>query len=117
MARGPEPASDEEEAPPPARQPFATTALGPADVRDTPHSKPSIPEAEEAPPEDDPWIGRTLSNVYRVEARIGEGGMGAVYLARHIHLQQGFAVKVLSDAVVQKEHAVERLKQEAMAAA
>jgi serine/threonine protein kinase len=101
-----------------AKPAFATTALGPADIRDTPHSKPPPPSDEDIEVEgDDPWIGRTLSNVYRVESRIGEGGMGAVYHARHVHLQKSFAVKVLSDAISQKDNAVERLKQEAMAAA
>lgn len=64
----------------------------------------------------DPWIGRTLSNVYRVTSKIGEGGMGAVYLAEHIHLRKPYAVKVLTTAIAQHEVAVERLRQEAIAA-
>lgn len=96
----------------------AGTALGPTDIRDTPHVKPSFETREDdVAAEDDPWIGRTLSNVYVVESRIGEGGMGAVYLARHVHLQKAFAVKVLVDAIAGKSNAVERLRQEAMAAA
>ncbi|MCZ7678141.1 MAG: protein kinase [Sandaracinaceae bacterium] len=108
---------DEEGARAPSGHGFATTALGPADIRDTPHVKPTFPTNEDAKEEDDPWVGRTLSNVYRVESRIGEGGMGAVYLARHVHLQKGFAVKVLNDIIAGKDNAVERLRQEAMAAA
>lgn len=108
---------DEEGARAPSGHGFATTALGPADIRDTPHVKPTFPTKEDAKEEDDPWVGRTLSNVYRVESRIGEGGMGAVYLARHVHLQKGFAVKVLNDIIAGKDNAVERLRQEAMAAA
>ncbi|GAB4197065.1 MAG: hypothetical protein OHK0013_04830 [Sandaracinaceae bacterium] len=64
----------------------------------------------------DPWIGRTLANVYRVEAKIGEGGMGAVYRATHVHLGKQVAIKVLTDAIAQKRDAVERLRQEAIAA-
>lgn len=95
------------------------TALGPADVRDTPHVKPafSTTDDETEEEEEDLWLGRTLSNVYQVEKKIGEGGMGSVYLARHIHLQKTFAIKVLVDSIAGKNNAVERLKQEAMAAA
>ncbi len=90
---------------------FATTALGPADVRDTPR----VPSPLE-PSETDVWIGRVLSNVYRVEAKIGEGGMGAVYAARHVHLNKQYAIKVLSAAALQNATAIDRLKQEAVAA-
>lgn len=93
------------------------TAYGPADVRDTPHVKRTFPTEDEETEQDDPWIGRVLSNVYEIEAKIGEGGMGSVYLARHVHLQKAFAVKVLADTVASKDNAVERLRQEAMAAA
>jgi len=108
---------DDDDPAPRAAQGIAATALGPADVRDTPHVKPAFPTQKEETVEADPWIGRTLSNVYVVESRIGEGGMGAVYLAKHVHLQKSFAVKVLADGVAGKDNAVERLRQEAMAAA
>jgi serine/threonine protein kinase len=75
------------------------------------------PEATPPPDgEPDPWIGRVLANVYKVEAKIGEGGMGAVYRATHVHLGKQVAVKVLTDAIAQKRDAVERLRQEAIAA-
>ena len=104
-----------------ASQPFATTAIGPADVRDTPNVKPGFAEPIEDEDDDDddepdPWIGRTLSNLYQLEERIGEGGMGTVYVARHVHLEKRFAVKVLNEAAIHKNNAVERLKQEAVAA-
>ncbi len=90
---------------------FATTALGPGDVRDTPRVPSPLEEGEP-----DAWVGRVLSNVYRVEAKIGEGGMGAVYAARHVHLNKQYAVKVLTATVAKNGNAVERLKQEAIAA-
>jgi serine/threonine-protein kinase len=119
--RGSERRPDEAEAPAAdaAREKaISATALGPADVRDTPHQRQSHrPDPPEAEKEEDPWIGRVLSNVYEIEAKIGEGGMGSVYLARHIHLQKSFAIKVLLTSIAGKDNAVERLKQEAMAAA
>lgn len=63
-----------------------------------------------------PWIGRVLANVYRIEAKIGEGGMGTVYAARHVHLGKQYAVKVLVPAAASNATAIERLKQEAIAA-
>lgn len=64
----------------------------------------------------DPMIGRVLSGLYKVDSRIGEGGMGTVYMAVHIHLDKPFAVKVLSDKVAANKSAIDRLKQEARAA-
>jgi serine/threonine protein kinase len=90
---------------------FATTALGPGDVRDTPRVPSPMEDGEP-----DAWIGRVLSNVYRIEAKIGEGGMGAVYAARHVHLGKQYAVKVLTAQIANNKTAIERLKQEAIAA-
>ena len=66
--------------------------------------------------EPDPWLGRVLSNVYAIEEKIGEGGMGVVYAARHIHLGKRYAIKVLSFDGTPHDNAIERLKQEAVAA-
>jgi len=83
---------------------LATTAMGMAEDE--------VPEEPKA----DPWVGRVLSNVYAVEKKIGEGGMGAVYSARHLHLQKPYAIKVLTSMIAKNRSAVERLKQEAIAA-
>ncbi|MFW6049527.1 MAG: serine/threonine-protein kinase [Myxococcota bacterium] len=61
-------------------------------------------------------LGRVLGGLYRLDARIGEGGMGAVYRATHVHLGKAFAVKVLSAEVRPSERAVERLRREAITA-
>ena len=43
----------------------------------------------------DPMIGRTMCGRYRVQSRLGEGSMGAVYLAEHTSLRRKVAIKVL----------------------
>lgn len=102
---------------PTALRDVSTAATEPAVGRDASHVSSSDRTDDETATEPDPWIGQTLSDVYVIESRIGEGGMGAVYRARHVHLQKRFAVKVLAPAVAENASAIERLRQEAMAAA
>jgi serine/threonine-protein kinase len=97
---------------------LAATALDAegADARQRSGGPSTEPTGAKTQEDVDPWIGRTLANVYKVDAKIGEGGMGAVYRATHVHLGKQVAVKVLTDAIAQKRDAVERLRQEAIAA-
>src|SRR5207302_8060018 len=47
-----------------------------------------------APPAD-PLIGRVLDGRYRVRARLGAGGVGAVYEGEHVEIKKVVALKVL----------------------
>jgi len=60
-------------------------------------------------------IGQRLSH-YVVEARLGEGGMGTVYLARDTVLGREVAIKVLSSAAGADADLASRLLREARAA-
>jgi tRNA A-37 threonylcarbamoyl transferase component Bud32 len=62
-------------------------------------------------------VGRVLSERYRIEALLGEGGMGAVYLAEHVLMRKRFAVKVLHAEMTRLPEMVARFEREAMAAA
>ncbi len=64
----------------------------------------------------DPLIGRVLDDKYRLDKRIGEGGMGAVYRATHLLIDRPVAVKVLNHRFVTDEAARERFRREARAA-
>ncbi len=43
----------------------------------------------------DPFVGRVIDGRYKIEARLGEGGLGAVYRATQTRLGRPVAVKVL----------------------
>ena len=61
--------------------------------------------------------GDLIAEKYRVERVLGAGGMGVVLLARHIHLDDAVALKVLSPELLGNEQAVARFRREAQAAA
>jgi serine/threonine protein kinase len=42
-------------------------------------------------------VGDVVADRYRVDAVLGEGGMGIVYRAQHLHLRKPFALKVTRD--------------------
>jgi eukaryotic-like serine/threonine-protein kinase len=59
-------------------------------------------------------IGRRIGN-YEIKAKIGEGGMGSVYLGEHPLIGKRVAIKVLLDELVAKEDVVARFFNEAKA--
>jgi Tol biopolymer transport system component/tRNA A-37 threonylcarbamoyl transferase component Bud32 len=60
-------------------------------------------------------IGQTLDR-YRIESKVGEGGMGVVYKARDTHLNRAVAIKVLPADKVADPDRKQRFVQEAKAA-
>jgi len=61
-------------------------------------------------------VGRVIANRYRILALIGEGGMGAVYVAEHLLIGRKVAVKRLHSELTGDEKAVARFQREARAA-
>lgn len=64
----------------------------------------------------DPLIGKTLNEKYRIEERLGGGGMGTVYRARHVLIDRLVALKVLNQRFVEDDAARVRFQREAKAA-
>ena len=65
----------------------------------------------------DPLIGKEIGE-YRILAKLGEGGMGAVYKAEHVSLRRPSALKILPQQKAERsENAVRRFKREARAIA
>lgn len=61
--------------------------------------------------------GQTLAGKYRIDRKLGAGGMCIVYEAEHIHLKQAIAIKILKPDFAKDPTAVARFAQEAQSAA
>jgi eukaryotic-like serine/threonine-protein kinase len=70
---------------------------------------------EESAPHDE-FLGMVLDTRYRIESRLGKGGMGVVYAARHVVIDKPVAVKILRREYSSDPHQVERFMREARAA-
>ena len=60
-------------------------------------------------------IGITLDGRYRLEAVLGEGGMGSVFRATQLAMDRKVAVKLLKPHLTSDEHALQRFAREARA--
>ncbi len=61
-------------------------------------------------------LGRTIDR-YAIEGVLGDGGMARVYRARHVHLAQPFALKVLFGDMATDRALAERFRREGQSAA
>lgn len=61
-------------------------------------------------------LGQILDQKYLIEKELGEGGMGAVYLATHLGTSRPVALKVIHPQYMDNKEFVERFKREAKAA-
>ena len=62
------------------------------------------------------YVGQVLDDKYRLEHLLGQGGMGAVYLATHLGTERYVALKLISPQFMRNNEFVERFKREARAA-
>ena len=115
VASGPPPAvAAIKVAPPvaPAKEDFASGGTMMASGDPTP--APIEVAAYEAPSND--LTGKTLLGRYEILKKLGEGGMGTVYLGEHTTIKKRLAIKVLSQEFAHKKDLKDRFLQEARAA-
>jgi serine/threonine protein kinase len=62
------------------------------------------------------YIGEVLDEKYRIEKLLGQGGMGAVYLATHLGTERPVALKIIAPEFMRNDEFIERFKREARAA-
>ena len=65
-----------------------------------------------AMPEADVYLGKAFGG-YRLESRIGQGGMGTVYKGRQVSLDRVVAVKILNKALYENREFIKRFEREA----
>ena len=58
-------------------------------------------------------VGQVVADRYHVMKKLGEGGMGRVYLAEHVKMGRRSAIKVMNPAMVHDPDAVARFNREA----
>ncbi|HKS28777.1 MAG TPA: protein kinase [Pyrinomonadaceae bacterium] len=64
----------------------------------------------------DELVGQMLTERYRIDERISEGGMGTVYRATHVLMDKRVAIKVLHPSLAADDKIVARFSREARAA-
>lgn len=79
-------------------------------------TEPARPEVQSAPGAQS-HVGTLLADRYRVDKLLGEGGMGQVYRAEHVHMRKAVALKVLHRELTAQPEIVARFEREAVAAA
>jgi hypothetical protein len=80
-----------------------------------PWTDPPVPFVPPPAQPTDPQPPRRLGS-YELVARLGKGGMGEVYRARHIHLNKLFALKVISEEWAHTPASASRFRREVLAA-
>ncbi len=58
-------------------------------------------------------IGSIVQHTYHIIEKLGEGGMGAVYLGEHVKMGRKSAIKVLTESLAQDHEAIARFNREA----
>jgi serine/threonine-protein kinase len=58
-------------------------------------------------------VGQVVADRYHIQKKLGEGGMGQVYLAEHVKMGRRCAIKIMSPAMMKDPDAISRFNREA----
>jgi len=58
-------------------------------------------------------VGQIIADRYHIVQKLGEGGMGQVYLSQHVRMKRKSAVKVMNPGMVHDHDAISRFNREA----
>jgi len=76
---------------------------------------PAKTSEESAQPDFSEWFGRTIDGRYKIVELLGEGGMGAVFVAEHLSLRKQVALKIIRPEFAGVPEIAARFTREAMA--
>jgi serine/threonine-protein kinase len=97
----------------PANAPSSSAKGDATTIADPFHIPPFFDRSEQS----DPFIGKIVDERYRIESKIGVGGMGAVYRVTRLLIGDTVAIKILHATQNADSMATERFRREAQAAA
>jgi serine/threonine protein kinase len=78
------------------------------------HRFDGLPAGAGADPFHDPYIGVVLNNRFVIEAKVGEGGFGAVYKGKQLGTGRQVALKLLHPEMTQDDNLVARFRREGL---
>jgi serine/threonine-protein kinase len=58
-------------------------------------------------------VGQVIADRYHIQKKLGEGGMGQVYLAEHVKMGRRCAIKIMNQGLVNDPDAISRFNREA----
>ncbi|HXI21365.1 MAG TPA: hypothetical protein VNH46_09780, partial [Gemmatimonadales bacterium] len=58
-------------------------------------------------------VGQVIADRYHITKKLGEGGMGQVYLAEHVKMGRRCAVKIMTPGMMTDPDAISRFNREA----
>jgi serine/threonine-protein kinase len=93
--------------------PAGSAPAGSTPAGSTPAGSAPAGSAPASPPNKNDLVGRTFFGEYTITKKLGEGGMGAVYLARQNAIDQNVALKVLHARAAESNEIVQRFHREA----
>jgi serine/threonine-protein kinase len=101
----------------PVQQPAQPAQTAPVAPKPATAPRPATTPIAQLPPDpvDGDLTGKLLNNRYQIEAKLGEGGFGAVYRAKQVQMGRMVALKVLHAKMAKDPQVIGRFKREAQA--